>query len=249
MEPITPELLQAPPFRADDPRVEALDQLLELRAMPHGGMDLEQLDGFLSALMVSPRLVMPSEWQPLVWGKTPPRWESLEDATQAHSLLMALWNTIAKRVRHPGDEVPVECLLFWWLPEEPMDAHGDDVDIGAGWAQGFLLGMDLCSDGWDAWIEQAPWIAEIEAHVESLATGDYLVEGGDEVPVTLSYQERLELFASLPDMLYDLNCHRLEQMTSREPVRVEALPGRNDPCPCGSGKKFKKCCGEASRLH
>jgi uncharacterized protein YecA (UPF0149 family) len=20
--------------------------------------------------------------------------------------------------------------------------------------------------------------------------------------------------------------------------------GRNDPCPCGSGKKFKKCCGE-----
>lgn len=21
------------------------------------------------------------------------------------------------------------------------------------------------------------------------------------------------------------------------------LPGRNDPCPCGSGKKYKKCCG------
>nr|WP_233217455.1 SEC-C metal-binding domain-containing protein [Trinickia dabaoshanensis] len=25
--------------------------------------------------------------------------------------------------------------------------------------------------------------------------------------------------------------------------------GRNDPCPCGSGKKFKKCCGAASVLH
>ncbi|MFZ3139321.1 MAG: SEC-C metal-binding domain-containing protein [Polaromonas sp.] len=23
----------------------------------------------------------------------------------------------------------------------------------------------------------------------------------------------------------------------------EATPGRNDPCPCGSGKKYKKCCG------
>jgi uncharacterized protein len=22
-----------------------------------------------------------------------------------------------------------------------------------------------------------------------------------------------------------------------------SLPGRNDPCPCGSGRKFKKCCG------
>lgn len=25
-------------------------------------------------------------------------------------------------------------------------------------------------------------------------------------------------------------------------------PGRNDPCPCGSGKKFKKCCGKEKKL-
>ena len=29
------------------------------------------------------------------------------------------------------------------------------------------------------------------------------------------------------------------------PMRVEKRAGRNDPCPCGSGKKFKKCCGSA----
>ena len=28
-----------------------------------------------------------------------------------------------------------------------------------------------------------------------------------------------------------------------EPIRVEKKPGRNDPCPCGSGKKYKNCCG------
>jgi tetratricopeptide (TPR) repeat protein len=28
-----------------------------------------------------------------------------------------------------------------------------------------------------------------------------------------------------------------------EPVTVAPVPGRNDPCPCGSGRKFKKCCG------
>jgi SWIM/SEC-C metal-binding protein len=27
-------------------------------------------------------------------------------------------------------------------------------------------------------------------------------------------------------------------------VHVEKKAGRNDPCPCGSGKKFKKCCGK-----
>lgn len=29
-----------------------------------------------------------------------------------------------------------------------------------------------------------------------------------------------------------------------EPVRKAAQPGRNDPCPCGSGMKYKRCCGK-----
>jgi uncharacterized protein YecA (UPF0149 family) len=29
-------------------------------------------------------------------------------------------------------------------------------------------------------------------------------------------------------------------------VVKEKQPGRNDPCPCGSGKKYKKCCGKES---
>ena len=35
-----------------------------------------------------------------------------------------------------------------------------------------------------------------------------------------------------------------EQSRSHEPVRVEKKVGRNDPCPCGSGKKYKNCCGK-----
>lgn len=27
-----------------------------------------------------------------------------------------------------------------------------------------------------------------------------------------------------------------------EPIKGDDTPGRNDPCPCGSGKKYKKCC-------
>jgi uncharacterized protein len=32
-------------------------------------------------------------------------------------------------------------------------------------------------------------------------------------------------------------------------VRDRPKTGRNEPCPCGSGKKFKKCCGNRSMLH
>ena len=31
-----------------------------------------------------------------------------------------------------------------------------------------------------------------------------------------------------------------------EQVQSERTAGRNDPCPCGSGKKYKKCCGKSS---
>jgi len=34
-------------------------------------------------------------------------------------------------------------------------------------------------------------------------------------------------------------------LPASEPVRVVAVPGRNDLCPCGSGLKFKRCCGGA----
>ncbi|MBU0507402.1 SEC-C domain-containing protein [bacterium] len=33
------------------------------------------------------------------------------------------------------------------------------------------------------------------------------------------------------------------QAGKRQPIRVSPQVGRNDPCPCGSGKKYKKCCG------
>ena len=34
-----------------------------------------------------------------------------------------------------------------------------------------------------------------------------------------------------------------EPQTVQQVVRGSAKVGRNDPCPCGSGKKYKKCCG------
>ena len=41
-----------------------------------------------------------------------------------------------------------------------------------------------------------------------------------------AYEQRLEIFAGLPDMLHDLYCHRLESLTPREPVRRAAAPDR-----------------------
>ena len=37
--------------------------------------------------------------------------------------------------------------------------------------------------------------------------------------------------------------NRDDEEGGRKPVKAGAKTGRNDPCPCGSGKKHKKCCG------
>ena len=49
--------------------------------------------------------------------------------------------------------------------------------------------------------------------------------------------------------LIDQNQQKAAQQDTREPqkpqpVHVDKMPGRNDPCPCGSGKKFKNCHGK-----
>jgi preprotein translocase subunit SecA len=31
-----------------------------------------------------------------------------------------------------------------------------------------------------------------------------------------------------------------------EPIKTDTKPKRNDPCPCGSGKKYKQCCGKGA---
>ncbi len=38
-----------------------------------------------------------------------------------------------------------------------------------------------------------------------------------------------------------------EEAQGKKPVRKEKTVGRNDPCPCGSGKKYKKCCGQNNK--
>ena len=37
--------------------------------------------------------------------------------------------------------------------------------------------------------------------------------------------------------------HGSDGTVAKQPVKVGKKVGRNDPCPCGSGKKYKKCCG------
>ncbi|MGB0466579.1 MAG: PBPRA1643 family SWIM/SEC-C metal-binding motif protein [Pontibacterium sp.] len=81
--------------------------------------------------------------------------------------------------------------------------------------------------------------------------------GTEDFPLTLtvaSDERKVEIEAILKDhslfATIEVNADKLENITELESCLhkpktqvLEATPGRNDPCACGSGKKYKKCCG------
>lgn len=234
--------MKTPPPYLDDEQIERLSELLDLRAVPFQGFNLEALDGYLSALAVSPGTVLPGEWQPAVFGPKPPRWESEAEEQEVQNLLMGLWNTCVARARQ-GEDPPEHLSPLLWLPEDPMAEQPDELDVGRDWAIGFFVGVQLREAAWDAWLDREDWIEEIFGLLEQLASGEILAEDPQEPPTAISYRERLEIVASLSGMLADLHDYRIEQLTPRTPARRVDAPDRNALCPCGSGRKYKKCCG------
>jgi uncharacterized protein len=225
-----------------DAQIERLASILEKHALPNDGFDLESLDGYLSALVVGPESVMPSEWVPTVWGEKQPEWSSEAELTEAYELLMAFWNRCVE-IAQRGDPLPDHLYPMIMMPENPESNHPDSAIIGTLWGHGFIQGTRLRLQQWVDLINKEEWIAGIFRLILELSTGEKTVGKKSRKRKILTYSERLDIIAEIPGMLADLNDYRMANYQAPEPVRRAATPERNEPCPCGSGKKYKKCCG------
>ncbi|AXK73242.1 YecA family protein [Lysobacter sp. TY2-98] len=233
----------APPL--SDAQIERLSELLDQRAVPFKGFNLEALDGYLTALALSPEAVTFEEWETPVWGSTP-RWADEDEARDVRALLATHAATAEQRVRYGDDDLPDTYAPLLWLPEN-LDEHEDDeLDVGRDWAMGFFRAVELREAAWEKWLDENDWIEEIFDLLDRLASGEVVAEDPTQPGTPIAYKERLEIIGSLPGMLNDLHHHRIEALTPREPIRRAETPERNAPCPCGSGKKYKKCCGASS---
>ena len=58
-------------------------------------------------------------------------------------------------------------------------------------------------------------------------------------------QSKLDELAKRARSKEDLDAEKelIDKTEKVDPIHTDQEPGRNDPCPCGSGKKYKKCCG------
>ncbi len=143
-------------------------------------------------------------------------------------------------------------------------AHLDDADLEtqrqAIWGVGYLAirsearrlerffeEEDLRADALFAYALAVPAqiapsrIRSLYRKIETLAGG--LSEGEADL-IRLALDERLALGGFSPVFYQDAAAPADE--TPAPPAAPPVKAGRNDPCPCGSGKKFKKCCGAAT---
>jgi uncharacterized protein len=133
-------------------------------------------------------------------------------------------------------------------------AERPDADIGQlpsfaeAWAHGFLHAVHSWPAEWAPPRDRdaAQMLQEALEGIEALARPDTGVPAvnmhTEGAPASVS-DARIDAFAEALWCVYDLR-----QLWKSLGPRVEALrkapePGRNDPCPCGSGRKYKKCHG------
>lgn len=223
---------------------ELHDRLLRI-AVPQGGMNLERLDGYWSALAAGP-ITEETAFSDLarVFGKTP-AFDDERDARDTLQALMEFWNMIVsrqERAPQPEDEM---CHVFIHFPDDSGDEPDRSLPYGHDWAKGFLEALEDFPRSAKLVLmdpEAKHWLAPIEA----IAEGRSLEKRN----ARLDFDERMGLIVEIPECIAHLRgVWKTVDSLDRTPVRASQLPERNDPCPCGSGKKYKKCHGAPDRLN
>lgn len=214
----------------------------ELLALGEETMLIEELDGFIAGLLVCPDLIKPSEWLPIIWGQDSDdpqlTFDNLDHINRVLGLIMQHYDTVARTLMERPDR---------YSPLFAVDERNGDI-LWELWIEGFDKAVKL---------RPAPWqeLLNTDADTATAMRGMLTlidVARGDE---RVAAQDRNDLTTTAPDniprWITTLNAWRLAnhqpmQGTAPMPCPSFTSPkkiGRNDPCPCGSGKKHKRCCG------
>lgn len=216
-----------------DVECEQLDDFLLSVEHDDAVLNLSEFDGFITAVVSGPATIMPSTWMPALWGgqDNAPVWDSLEDYQFIFGLMIRHMNTTSAALM----ENPVEFEPMF------MESTIDGVTywVVGEWCTGFMKGVALYPPS----ALTIPGMNEMLAPIRQFADPD-----GWE---SLKGKDRREIRALKEQIAPAARAIHAYWLARRTPpgagtgsyVRPEPKVGRNDPCPCGSGRKYKKCCG------
>ncbi len=214
-------------------KLRRLEDFLLSDTVNDDAMLLSELDGFLAGVIVCPDLIMPSEWMSVVWGGDAPVFDTMEQAQTVNDLIMGHYNDIIGQLDRgayrPVYDIDIDDSIFWEI-----------------WMEGFWRSVHLRSQEWMALSADAAHDEDVRRAVFILSRLHELASMPSPDLEILEIDEELENLAPdlIPNAVETLHRARLARANPSAPPANQNQPkvGRNDPCPCGSGKKFKKCC-------
>jgi yecA family protein len=242
-----------------------LKKLLSMSGEPDNTFSYDELLGYMFGLAMTPEMLAPSEWMPIIFGGDLPEFDSMEQMQTMTGNLIQVYNTFIDDFHNHKLILPFNIEK---LKENQLEALYE-------WISGFEEAIALREELWDP--EEFPELSDrkkeelyhsmmtIQGLVDPVEVMDYFDEMPDDLfeeafsgmepkPEDRELQIQVFLMASLPLAIETFQDHArtIEQQRQRHfsgagypfpaPIR-SAKVGRNDPCPCGSGKKYKKCCG------
>lgn len=213
----------------DEAARSRLMELLDAKSEAHNTMRCDEVQGFMMALLSGPDALNPTNWLPEILGE-----ESLFDAkerTEIERLVMAM----AADMRMKLNE---KILPDLWFYED--EAGNPDFYT---WCNAYLYALDIVPTDWFEAVDQEEFE---DLFYPIMALGSiYDDEENGEVILHLNEKELTQLESDLPHVLLDIYWYWQAIINKPQTVRREGEKvGRNDPCPCGSGKKYKACCGK-----
>ena len=211
--------------------LEWLDDIFMKYGDEDSVLDVSGLDGLLTAILSGPVMVEPERWLVEVWGGASkvPRWSSEREMERFMTLTFQHMDDIDQRLTDYPDQF------------EPLfgtrEVEGQDFTIVEEWCFGYLRGVALGQ--WPALPENLQLSLDaivLHGREENFDKLDQLSPDEFETSIDAIRPAALTLHHYWFDLRTD------EVAVVNQPFIAEIKAGRNDPCPCGSGKKFKQCC-------
>jgi uncharacterized protein len=230
--------LGPPPSEGDT--IEVLQYFITLYRTADSLQSVSQIDGLLLGSLLCTEMIPPSALFRQIWigseDDDEPVWESRNDAEMFMSALLARHNELVTALAN--DDLDSEQIILGF----------DDgvTPLYSEWALGVVLGFMQSEPDNQQAARLGAQIIEKALEIQDLE----LQEDPSDAPTV---QKRVDAFFPLLSKIYALNRNRNQGISNPNlladpydtlaPIHREAPKvGRNDPCPCGSGRKYKRCC-------
>lgn len=215
--------------RLSEPELDRIEQFLNAPARVETTLPLDMAQGVLAAAVSGPSPVPRELWLPEILGESP-SFASEDEEREITELLQRFADDTARQLNEADG---FDFILY-----------GEEDDL-APWAEGYLQGVELAEPGWDEVADAEdldhilfPFLALTgEAKELALEAGEEWMDEAEEGRMLAEIRE------NLASHLFDVRDYFFRKGIPGTVRRDSPKVGRNDPCPCGSGKKYKNCHG------